>query len=326
MEQILFKYKDSLESIRKIEVTTIFEDYSEDCLYTIAIPTFKRVDDLLMTLNSAINQKTDIPYNIIVVDNNPERNDETEVMMKEHYHQNLSYYKNSENIGMAGNWNRLFLLCKTKYMIMLHDDDCLYSCFVESMHKLISKDDTISVINGGKQKWNGSNVSMNVEVPSKFRNVTMKKGTLFFNFYFGPPSGCLFNVADVLEIGGVDPESYPSIDYVLIQKLILAGKKLQINRNELMLYRIVGNTTSKIETQIKWVQLDEQIKDELGEILKLPNAYIKFIKYMVLKFRILCINKIQPDFKYKNFNNGGNLTIILFKSFQFLYKLYYNLL
>lgn len=42
--------------------------------------TRKRIKDALI---SALTQKCDITYEVIVVDNNPERNDETEELLKE---------------------------------------------------------------------------------------------------------------------------------------------------------------------------------------------------------------------------------------------------
>ena len=51
--------------------------------YTIAIPTFNRVDLLKLAIDSAVNQDDFSDYEILVVDNNPERDDATELLMRE---------------------------------------------------------------------------------------------------------------------------------------------------------------------------------------------------------------------------------------------------
>ena len=62
----------------------------------------------------------------MVVDNNPERECETEQLLREYKAiPNLFYYKNTENVGMTGNWNKLFELSQTNFVVMLHDDDLI---------------------------------------------------------------------------------------------------------------------------------------------------------------------------------------------------------
>ena len=99
----------------------------EGAKYTIAIPTYKRANLLKEAIESCLIQKTTTPFAIIVVDNNPERECETEQLLREYNPiPNLSYYKNTENVGMTGNWNKLFELAQTDFVVMLHDDDLLY--------------------------------------------------------------------------------------------------------------------------------------------------------------------------------------------------------
>lgn len=74
------------------------------------------------------------------MDNNPERGCETEKLMMS-YSNNpmISYYKNADNLGMVGNWNRLFTLAKGKYVVMLHDDDLLLPTFLSECVKLAKR-------------------------------------------------------------------------------------------------------------------------------------------------------------------------------------------
>lgn len=74
------------------------------------IPTYKRMSLLDKAIHSVTNQMTNYNYEIVVVDNNPDTPIcEIEMLLRK-YSNNLSYYKNEENIGMFGNWNRCVLL------------------------------------------------------------------------------------------------------------------------------------------------------------------------------------------------------------------------
>ena len=95
-------------------------------LVSIVIPTYKRVSTLRETLDSAIRQTGNHNYEILVVDNNPERGDETELLMAEYVSvKNLLYFKNTANIGMAGNWSRCSELAHGEWVVLIHDDDLL---------------------------------------------------------------------------------------------------------------------------------------------------------------------------------------------------------
>lgn len=125
-----------------MESQIIFDSQIENSLVTIAIPTYKRDAMLVEAINSALNQNTSISYDIMVVDNNPERGDITEKAMTQFRNNNIiSYYKNIENYGMIGNWNRLYELAKGKYVVMLHDDDMLFPYYLFVTFSLLEQRD-----------------------------------------------------------------------------------------------------------------------------------------------------------------------------------------
>ena len=76
---------------------------------SILIPTYKREILLKEAIDSALNQFSFDDYQVIIIDNNPERNCLTEKLINEINNEKILYYKNSVNIGMFGNWNRGFL-------------------------------------------------------------------------------------------------------------------------------------------------------------------------------------------------------------------------
>lgn len=127
------------QQIIHIPSTPIKIERVENAKITIAIPTYKRAILLREAIDSCLQQKTNIPFNILIVDNDPQRNCETEELIASYVSKNISYYKNTENLGPTGNWNKLFELADTEFVTMLHDDDLLEEDYIEKMTLIIEK-------------------------------------------------------------------------------------------------------------------------------------------------------------------------------------------
>lgn len=61
---------------------------------------------------------------------------------------NLTYFKNSNNIGYAENWNRCFKYCKSKYLMILHQDDILKKHTVEILYNFLNANPDIALAGG----------------------------------------------------------------------------------------------------------------------------------------------------------------------------------
>ena len=313
----LFAYVDNFAKIEGTELIKVFGCEDSSVEYTIAIPTCKRTEHLKEAINSALNQDCSFAYNVIVVDNNPERDDDTEMMMASYKNtKNLSYYKNAENLGMAGNWNRLFQLAKTKWVVMLHDDDMLFPYYLRRINDFANKFPSLSLLNAGKVYWNGKDKI--IKEREDKRIYKFDKYTNFPFFMFGAPTGCLFNTEDVRKIGGFDPTSYPSIDYVFVQKMCLSGKEVYATKEKLMYYRVGENTSSKADTQILWLEKEYKIRQELAEILKIPNFIRDFVILFEMKWRLRLLNRLIPNYTFLHYTAGN-------KFWGLLYGIYYSL-
>lgn len=110
---------------------------------TILIPTYKRPELLTQALNSAINQTVSHEaYNILVVDNDPAPDTETERLVAAAKADNIRYVKNEKNLGGYGNWNRGFSLSETEWVCLLHDDDLLLPTYVERALYMLKRFET----------------------------------------------------------------------------------------------------------------------------------------------------------------------------------------
>ncbi len=234
---------------------------------TIAIPTYKRAALLKEAIESALNQKGHINYDVIIVDNNPIREDETELLINENYfnHPRLSYYKNTENIGMSGNWNRLYQLAKGEWVVMLHDDDMLYDDYLEILFaKIMSKYPNFDAYRPPIQVFSDSSIPKRETTILSYRHVRLHN--LYRRNIIDVPSGICMKKEMVLQSGGYNSEFYPASDYEFYVRNINEGYNYMIiNGYPLFLYRIFQNDSMNIEVIKGFITQGKNIKDCLLE-------------------------------------------------------------
>ena len=283
---------------------------------TIAIPTYKRAALLKEAIDSAINQITNESYDIIVVDNDPERGCKTEQLMLSYDNKKISYYKNSENIGMAGNWNRLFELAEGEYVVMLHDDDLLFNDFLNTVSQfwLIEKDNYDLIyfpfviyndLNGiGNQK----------RFPNKkYKKLTLKYYDFLFENIVGPPIGMIVKKSIFIDLGGFDIEFYPSLDYHFYIKSSFYYNSCKLWGNPISIYRIFDNESLKKETLFGFVEKDLILKKNILKkiqikiISKLWNRYLvvfvhKYFLYIRNNYKNVQLSEKEINQKYAKYN------------------------
>ena len=326
-----FEYKNFFTEIEQIPVLPILDNANSNFKYTFAIPTYSRPETLDQTLQSIINQKTNVEYNILISDNNPQRDDTTEQLINDKYRStpNLTYYKNTKNIGASGNWNRLLLLCKTDYLVLIHDDDVLAECYLNDIDRIQRKYPQASGINVLKMRWNGD-PSVKIEASATKANVI--RNTVFsnFNFFtFGAQTGCLLKVSDLKETGGFRSDIAYSFDYQNVLYMCLKNKMMLTYQKELLMYRYVNNTSSTISCQLKQLEEDIMIHQQIADAVSMPSWYVKFVCWLSSKLRLIRIeNSEQASSTYKYY--PSNLfSLIIYKLLYWLHciwvKLYYKI-
>lgn len=210
------KVEDSFAKIKDYPSICIYESQnSRDVVYTIAIPTYKRGDLLKEAIDSALSQVECPDYNIIVVDNNPERNDITEQMMEQYKGTIVSYYKHPINLGMGGNWNRAVELTPGKWMILLHDDDKLMPTFIHEVDKVAKLHPDAGFIQTKKFFGEKPSESIPDKVCSKFSmfDVVLRRKSIFTT------SGMMYRKEAYMSFPGMPYDQYQS--YALWYSLLL---------------------------------------------------------------------------------------------------------
>lgn len=134
------KTSDHFEKIKHVRTELIYGDpeYIKTPWFSYIIPAYKRPELLKQTLESVLQQQpVDFPWDIVVVDNETEPGNPTECLIREMDNKRILYYRNQENIGPGGNYNRCIEVARGTWVAMLHGDDLIMTDHLRLMGKYI---------------------------------------------------------------------------------------------------------------------------------------------------------------------------------------------
>ena len=300
---INFKKKNNFNRYSHVHSELKSQMIEEYVKYSIVIPTFERPELLQDTLESAIAQKTKIPYEIIVVDNHSEIKKENLEKVIQKYNSQVLFYINQENIGMVGNWNRGVELAHGEYVTILHDDDWLESNFIETIDEFVSGKKSLmckpyirdyrkdpSTIKSGCKK-------LKYVIRNAFDRIGKNHNLNLQDFYFRNPSygtlGVVYHKETMIQLGGFDEDLYPVMDF-WFNTLYCAQNGTTYIKQKLCNYRIDMNESFKCAKQTPYL-LNICRKQMLGMFPKLE----KFKKY----------RKMLYVYDIKNNENAWNIEI-----------------
>ncbi len=247
-----FSHIDSISSLSKETIEMVFDHVIEDAKYTIAITVYKRAAFLKQCLESAIHQNTDIPYEIIVVDDDPTRNNEVHALMSVYSNvPNLSYYKKTKNEGLMDNMNRSIILARTDWVLLIHDDDWLCKDYLKKIDNYHRKYPDYTILVPSHTTFYFDKF---IETKSSFREWMCKmKGCWrirpldFINGTCATPTGVLYHKDSFIQSGGYAKQYGMAADYVFFAKHSSENKILRINE-KVFHYRFAENESLKQDT------------------------------------------------------------------------------
>lgn len=102
---------------------------------TVFIITHNRPQLVQIAIESVLNQK---PFDFsFVVSDNSDNNETEELLSKKDYFEKINYYHTTAN--GADRWHDIFSRVNTKYFMVFHDDDEMYSSMIDDMYSLINE-------------------------------------------------------------------------------------------------------------------------------------------------------------------------------------------
>lgn len=245
------------EKMSHVKSILVKGDKSYKPFFSIVIPTYKRADLLREAIESCIAQESFEDFNIVITDNDPERENETESMLENICCDKILYYKNEENIGALANFNRCIEMATGTYAIMLNTDDLLDKEYLQKMSLLLRKypeadmmiPDMDIEMNGMIKKTKGYHAMLKNISKIFGRAFRLEEKAVKLNIYdfilYNPacsPSGVVYRRQAFLSSPGFNPEWHPTGDKILYinkslkQKVYLSG--IPAGR-----YRFINNIT-----------------------------------------------------------------------------------
>lgn len=281
----LFDHRDAFSDHADIGSTLAFEYMvaSSNPLITIAIPTFRRHGLLMEAVASALAQSRYADYEIVIVDNDPDADEQTLVAIQDCITQYpniaIRYYINKANLGMFGNWNRCIELANGRWVTILNDDDVLRPDFLRKTTDAISRNPLIDAIvcrKGTYDRRKSHNADRHSHVSDLLkkaftrlrfglggsRRVTPR--SFFFGNEIGNGLGFLFKRQVAIDIGGYKPERFPAADvYFYLQ--------ISVNFHFIWLWDVLAdvgvgdNESMRRENLEQWVRQGVDIRNQLRE-------------------------------------------------------------
>lgn len=237
---------------------------------SIVIPTFRRPDFLKIALDSALNQQdAGIPYEVVVVDNEPPEGtpSPTQQMMESYDAPHLLYYRNGENLGIAGNWNRCAQLARGQWVAYLHDDDILLPDFIKRLQRLLARKkdaDGLMALSyelkegstleeaAGKARSRLSHLYDRLSPGRLLRLRRVDSHIKIGNVYGAPTCGSAFRREALLASGGFNPQFHPSFDWFFLYRF--SGQyKLYRTMERMGYYRVFVNESLSEKTKRAFV-------------------------------------------------------------------------
>ena len=284
----MYDDEDCIFEASKVESFCMFDNRTESVpKYCIAIPTYNRADLLEYAIESCLKQEGFSDFEVLVVDNNPDKDDETEkFMMNYKNRKRIAYYKNSKNLGMAGNWNKLYLLARTEWVVMLHDDDMLYPDFMMIMNGLVERDKNASCFYSCYNSIRNESVEQPERQKTPIKIMTLKETDYLTGCHIHAPLGMTCKRDVVIELGGFNSGYYPSLDFHFHAKMAHFYTVRWLRDYPIATYRWLVNASQKEETLWGWLDKDSKIKrliikNNPGFVSpKLYETYLRYFNYL----------------------------------------------
>lgn len=286
-EELKLNEKEGASSIIAIEPL----DAQIKPFLSIAIPTYKRIGLLRETLDSVFKLKFSFPVEILVVDNDPTPSLQLMKDMNGYRSSNFIYYKNTENLGMFGNWNQCLNLAKGKYVTILHDDDLLLPDFATQLNKIHSENalsNEIAAFAVGILDQRNNRVNRESIIPRRAKNfLKYALGThgstnktaidLFFSNPFCGTLGIVMNRQIAVSLQGFNKDWYPVSDYEFWCRWTSRVGPIQFINKRVGLYRVQQNESLREDVRKRFVTGSTEIRYKMVAENSVPYYLIHLI-------------------------------------------------
>lgn len=177
-------------------------------MITVAIPAYNGSLFIEDAVKSVFNQSLGVDEIIIVDDCSSDITvEKTKEIIENNPNRNIRLVVNKKNIGYQANWNKCIELCKSRYLVILHQDDML-KC--ESCRKLLgflTEHPELALAGGGEEMCDVSGMPLRQNQSVKPDNVYDKGRIYEFiteTSSYIPCSSVMFDIEKIRHLGGFE--------------------------------------------------------------------------------------------------------------------------
>jgi glycosyltransferase involved in cell wall biosynthesis len=194
---------------------------------SVCIPVYNTERFIAAAIDSVLAQ-TWTSFELVVVDN--ASTDRTPAILEHYADPRIRVYRNAENIGAAGNFNRAVGLAEGRYLKILCADDVLYPECLERQVTVLEQDvdERIALVGGGRdiidaagRRWlsRGTASPPGRTAGAAAIAATVRSGTNVF----GEPAAVMMRTAAARAAGAFDPAFSFCLDLDLWCRLLATG-------------------------------------------------------------------------------------------------------
>lgn len=279
---------------------------------SVMIPTFRRPELLKESIRSALDQDIQLPFEVVVVDNGSEPwlSAEIDKIISDFNDPNLRLFRNPENIGMFGNWNRCIELARGRWLTILNDDDILNRNYLSTCMKEVGRYPDICMIScdvcikdertsipfcpGYFRRLFRSLKSIRYERRWKGRVRKLGVAEYFSNNPHMGSLGILFRKDIAISLGGFCPDLYPSADYLFFTRFAINCGSYRLAQS-LGAYRVSQNESQREDVIVGWMEKDMHIRAAIAAYMGGSNSIL-----LKLYIKLAAIDTVRSGFKYWN--------------------------
>ena len=246
------------------------------------MPVYKATDFFRKALESAVLQDYKDYYEIIVVDNSPLEDGVTEAQkIVQSFHKDyILYYRNEQNIGMFGNWNRCVELARSKYITYCHADDLLLPTCLSTLMSIQKKTNKRFIASAFSTIDENDHEIVHFNPNQKIKGILKRKKYFkyskldIFIAGVGFGVGCLFNKECMIALGGFNEEYYPVGDYPLFTKYLFKYGGIF---NNIPTFKYRKATNESLTAYKFFTERDKFIRECMIPKIKLPSFFLRRI-------------------------------------------------
>lgn len=294
---------------------------------SIVMPVYNHPDYFKQALLSAVNQDYDGEYEIVVVDNNEMSLEPTinQKIIEEINSPKILYYRNDKNIGMFGNFNRGIELARADFITFLHDDDLFLSNALSTLMSIQKKTGCQGVYSAYFiiDQNNKKIIDETTTLPEhkRLRLRPFYKYGLWDSFQgcvVPAGEGAIFVKQRLLDMGGFNPDFYPSSDYAFLSCYTYYNS-VCYQTTPIFEYRKAENES--LSAYPKYAISDKHVLSCIASKLKVPGFIMRRIVEARMRYQKLHLEVVwgHKDKSYEDSLSFIDRSII--KLSNFLYQI-----